>query len=591
LIFVWLFLVAQILFCYARETPGGLLDAVNFIRTLKFIDQTRIGISGHSQGHRRASMATAIDCGYLTFNDIMINVLHENFGISFKEEEITLDADELAAKRLNPDQLEHYNTIKAEKREIYDTRIKSLCMLGGNAPLISPLKTVSVGGYEVQRNCQTNFGIIIGDYDFGYATYVSDESTMASYYTDTALTERIWYSIDDIGKKSTALGNIYDMDVTEDGVLDAAINNRSARIFMTNPETHSRNFLSSKTTTDFVKYFEQTLSYNRGELTDPATKPLDAHNVIFIWREVFNGIAMLAMLFMLIPLAGLLLKSKFFAPCIGSYESKAAGSIDKKTYWIFNALTVVIGFIAIYVSCDMETPFLPFWKFFPIWTAWYHPLVYLAIMAGGSVLFLLYFWLIGKKKNDFSSFKSLNAAAKVVNVLKTILLSAILLAIAYLSLVFIEYVFIEDFQFFTAYFTAMKVEYWAYVWRFAILLFPLLLLVGATTNYTIRKDMDEWKDTLISVVVSSLGVWLCCLINHIVLHSGAPQAFVNWNSTYAMLILVPVIAYFNRKLYKISNSIWLGAALNSLLIAWTTISSMGYHTYVPQSFFSNFFGL
>ncbi|NLM28124.1 MAG: hypothetical protein GX211_08100 [Clostridiaceae bacterium] len=575
----------------ARTTPGGLHDAVDFLRTFEFVDQTRIGISGHSQGHRRASMATAIDCGYLTFNDIMINVLYETFGISFTEEEITQNADELAAKRLNSDQLEHYNTIKAQKREDYDTRIKSLCMLGGNAPLISPLQTVNVAGYEVKRNCQTNFGIIIGDFDFGYATYVSDESTMESYYTDTPLDERIWYSIDDYGKKSTALGNIYDMNVTRDAALADAISNRTARIFMTNAETHSRNFFSSKTAADFVKYFEQTLSYNRGELTDPATKPLDARNIIFIWREVFNGIAMLAMLFMLIPLACLFLKSKFFAPCVGSYENSTAGGINKKTYWVFNIVTVIISFIAIYISCDMETPFLPFWKFFPIWTAWYHAPVYLAIMAGGSVLILLYFWFTGKKKNDLSGFKALNVTIKAVNVFKTILLSVILLALAYLSLVFIEYVFLEEYQFFTAYFTAMKVEYWGYIWRLAILVFPLLLLVGATTNYTIRKDIAEWKDTLISVIAGSLGVWLCWLINYIVLHSGAPQAFVNWNSTYAMLILVPVITYLNRKLYKISNSIWLGAALNSLLIAWTTISSMGYHTYVPQSFFSNFFGL
>ncbi len=575
----------------ARTTPGGLLDAVDFVRTLKFVDQTRIGITGHSQGHRRTSMATAIDCGYLTFNDIMINVLYENFGLRFTEDEITLDADELAAKRLNSDQLAHYNTIKAEERKTFDNRIKSLCMLGGNAPLISPRQTVNVGGYEVKRNCQVTFGIIIGDYDFGYTTYVSDESTMDSYYTDKPLVKGMWYSIDDIAQESKSFGNIYELDVTKDAELANAINNRTARVFMTNPETHARNHFSSVTTRDVVKYFEQTLSYNRGELTDSSTKPLDAHNIIFIWRELLNGIAMLAMLFMLIPLAGLLLRSKFFAPCVGDIEDNVTAGINKKAYWIINAITVVIGFIAIYISCDMETPFLPFWSFIPLWTAWYHPLVYLAIMAGASVIILLCFWLIGKKNNDLSNFKSLNVATKVVNVIKSILLATILLAVAYIALVFIEYVFNEDFQFFTAIFTAMKVEYWAYVWRIFVLFFPLLLLVGAVSNYTIRKDIPEWKDTLINVIVSSLGVWLCCLVNYIVLHSGAPEAFVNWNSTYSMLILVPVIAYLNRKMYKLSNSIWLGAALNSLLVAWNLISSMGYHTYVPQSILSNFFGL
>lgn len=574
-----------------RATSGGLLDAVNFVRTLEFVDQTRIGIAGHSQGHRRTSMATALDCGYLTFNDIMINVLYETFGLTFTEKEISTNADELAAALLNVDQLAHYNTIKTDKREIFDTRIKSLCMLGGNAPLISPLQTVSVGGYEVKRNCQTNFGIVIGDYDFGYATYVSDKSTMESYYTDVTLTEETWYAIDDIGKKSVAIGNIFELDITKDAALASAINNRTARIFSTNPETHSRNHFSNATATDVVKYFEQSLVYNRGELTDAATKPLDAHNIVFIWREALNGIAMLAMLFMLVPLSGLLLKSKFFASCVGISHSNVSVGVNKKTYWIFNAITVVIGFIAIYISCDMETPFLPFSPFIPLWTAWYHPLVYLAIMAGGAALILLGVWLFQKRAKDLSGFKGLNVVTSIVNVLKTILLAVILLTVAYLALVLIEYVFNEDFQFFTAIFTAMKVEYWGYVWRIFILFFPLLLLIGATTNYMIRKDIPEWKDTLINVIASSLGVWLCCLINYIVLHSGATQAFVNWNSTYSMLFLVPITAYLNRKIFKVSNSIWLGAALNALLIAWTLVSSLGYHTYVAQSFFSNFFGL
>ena len=39
----------------ARNTPGGLHDALDFVRTLKFVDQTRIGMMGHSQGSRRTS--------------------------------------------------------------------------------------------------------------------------------------------------------------------------------------------------------------------------------------------------------------------------------------------------------------------------------------------------------------------------------------------------------------------------------------------------------------------------------------------------------------------------------------------------------
>ena len=65
------------------------------------IDPTRIGTLGHSMGAMRTLAAAALDAGYLTFNDIMLNVLCDEFGESFTEEEIAQNADELAAARLN----------------------------------------------------------------------------------------------------------------------------------------------------------------------------------------------------------------------------------------------------------------------------------------------------------------------------------------------------------------------------------------------------------------------------------------------------------------------------------------------------------
>lgn len=58
----------------------GVLDAVEFLRTLQFVDQTRIGIAGHSMGSMKAEFAAMLDDSYLTFNDLMINVLYDTFG-------------------------------------------------------------------------------------------------------------------------------------------------------------------------------------------------------------------------------------------------------------------------------------------------------------------------------------------------------------------------------------------------------------------------------------------------------------------------------------------------------------------------------
>jgi len=574
----------------ARETPGGLWDALNFVRTLKFVDQTRIGMTGHSQGSRRTSYAATLDCGYLTFNDIMVNVLYDIFGQTFNEDEININADTLARDRLNSDQLKFYDSLKKEYRLSFDTMLKSLCLIGGDAVLISPIRTVTVGGYEVQRNCQVNLGLVIGDYDFGYVDYISRDTTKASWHTNTNVTPREWYAINDTAKTSTKLGNFFSTNIAGNSAFEQAVYNRSIRVICFNPETHSRNFFSNNTTRDIVKFFEQTLSYNNGELTSASTVPIGCEKIIFMWRELLNCIAMFAMLAMLMPLAGLLFKTKFFASCIAERTVNDSTAISKKKFLIISGFTVVLSFIAMYYSNSLQTPFLPFSRFLPLWTSWWHPFVYLIIVGAASIIMLAIFWFMDKKNQGSSGLMVLNIKMKPANILKTILASVILLAAAYLSLIVIVYLFNENYQLWVVIFTEMKVEYWGLVWRYYILFFPLLLLVGAVANYTIRKDIPEWKDNLITVVINSLGVWILWLISYLVLHSGG-ATFSSFNSSYAMLLLVPITFYITRKMYKITNSIWLGASINALLICWTLISSVGYHTYIPQSFFSSFFNL
>ena len=46
-----------------------------------------------------------------------------------------------------------------------------------------------------------------------YTDYVSRETTMESYYTDTPLEQETWYVIDDTAKTSTSLGSIFDTSI------------------------------------------------------------------------------------------------------------------------------------------------------------------------------------------------------------------------------------------------------------------------------------------------------------------------------------------------------------------------------------------
>ena len=312
----------------ARNTPGGLHDALEFVRTLKFVDQTRVGMMGHSQGSRRTSYAASLDVGYYTLNDILINVLYEEFGQKFTEDEITQDAVALAEERLNEAQLAHFNDIRAEKTAHFDTRLKAALVVGGDAPQVSPMQTVVVGGFEVRRNAQVNLGLIIGDYD-SYIGYPAAETTLESWHSDETVTAETWYAIDDVAATGEQLGGFTQISITDNEALHAAIEGRAARVVCFNPEQHATNQISVRSVTDAVKYFEQTLAYNNGELLADGAQPINVSSTIFFAHEVLNGLAMICMALMLVPLMVMLLSLKTFAQVkVVGAETKT--SFDKK---------------------------------------------------------------------------------------------------------------------------------------------------------------------------------------------------------------------------------------------------------------------
>ena len=64
----------------------GQYDALEFARTLNYVDQERIAMYGHSMGASRVADAAKKDSGYYTLNDLLINVLYDTFGQTFTEE-------------------------------------------------------------------------------------------------------------------------------------------------------------------------------------------------------------------------------------------------------------------------------------------------------------------------------------------------------------------------------------------------------------------------------------------------------------------------------------------------------------------------
>ncbi len=569
------------------DRSQGYLDVLAFVRTLAFVDQTRIGMTGHSMGGGRTSTTAVTDCGFLTYNDQMINVLADEFGQTFTEEEITKDADELAKERLAPEDLKLYAYRAAEVREHFDTRLKSICYMGNNGKNAIERQKVLVGGHEVTRNCQVNMGVVVGAYDDSYYNFASRDWAMDAWYTGTETVKLdTWFVLDDSKAESRQIGAFGDAAVAAGQEIQDAIANRMLRMTTLNLESHSKNYFSSATNADVCAYFCDTLRYNKGNYDDGSARPLSPTDQKWYWRAVCNGLSLLSMIGMIMALGGLLSRTAFFGATVAEKKTSAV-PFSKKRYWLFSVLTVIATFIVIYCTTKGFMPNTLFNglirlttnSWFPLfmsgWSA-HKLLIYLAV---SGILFIIVYAVIGRKLANDSGLKTLNVLIRFTAFLKTLLMSVILLIAGYASLGVVNYLFGQDFRFWQTQFPVMKNNLWAYVPSYALSYLPCFLIIGMAVNYTVRDDIPEWLDTLLTVIINSAGIWLCCLVNYFVLRSNTPGVTANYFATfityYYTLLFVPINVYVTRRMFKITNSVWAGAIVNSLISAWSIIATVG----------------
>ena len=85
---------------YSRNSgTHGLWDALQYARAIDYVDSTRIGIWGHSQGYTIGCTVPIYDGNLFTLNDRLLNILYDEFGVEISEEDLLRNADEIAEPR------------------------------------------------------------------------------------------------------------------------------------------------------------------------------------------------------------------------------------------------------------------------------------------------------------------------------------------------------------------------------------------------------------------------------------------------------------------------------------------------------------
>ncbi len=573
----------------------GLYDALQYVRTLNYVDQTRVGMIGHSQGSKNTSAVVDMDSSLLTLNDLKINILYNTFGKSFTEDEIKQDADSYAKANLTPTELAAYDELAQQAETYFTTRLKSAIILGGNWG--SEQKPVSVAGHDVLREVNTNILYEIATFNEGRAgtgqQNLANPDMLLKFQTTEPIVASQWYALDQTSNAavpaSTEVGDLYKVSYVADTSLQTAIDSRTTRMMVNQVNGHARDYFSTDAARYVVKYFEQTLQYSNGALTaETAAVQHNDINIRFIAREWCDLFALLSLCVSMVALAGMALQTATFSK-LRMETCKPFASRKTKLFWAAAAALVLISMIAEYIVAK-KGPMLGFkseWIKHLLsldFTANIH-LVFMWIIALLSLIVLVVFTILTKKTEGRNILKELNFTISFKKILGYFGLSTGLIVYAYTLVATMKYFFHQDLRFWDTGVKDMLPQYWLLCLRYGVLILPTFVIGSILVNAGRMKDMKDGPNTLLQMAIASVGIYgmalwsygTCYLTYSSTGVGNAPAiAFI---STWAMLINLPLFAFISRKMYKISGSIWLGSFVNTWIVAWMMCSGQSSTAY------------
>lgn len=589
----------------------GALDAYNYVRTLPYVDATRIGIAGHSMGGMNTGNAVALAAGFYTEADMLLNLLHDEFGMDITAEQVAAQDPDALAAGLSDYERGQYELRREEiLTEAAQRPVAELFM--GSGPGFAGLTKahqVEVAGNTVWRDLQANVGVSIGLYEENCWLMFSasddginsakqiPETTVARVLfgtLDAPVERETWYSLNlsDGGAQleSTKLGSFYSTEPS-DTALREAIANRSARVMIQPAEIHAGNHFSFKTTSFVVQFFTDVMNYNNGELADGA-QPIPASSSVWLIKELANGVALAAMLALVYPFAALLLEAPFFA---GLRRKPREALIEKndRGFWIISVLLAIIQGVSI-IPCFIlgGAPTTYAGDKGPIAWNWLfsqempnRTIVWALTNAAIALLLLLIRHLRAKSdKLSFADRYGIKISAKDFG--KTVLLALIVFAGSYCLAVLSSFFFARsDFRLWVIAGRVMtKTQF--LTWAGYLVFFLVFYIVNSmVVNSGRMRNMSDGKNLLICALFNVAGVFVFELFvyafelitGQMVWYGFGKDYFLYAVVLYPMIVVLPLAAVYARKLYNKTGSAWLGALINAMIFTWFVVGNTCYH--------------
>jgi pimeloyl-ACP methyl ester carboxylesterase len=367
------------------------------------------------------------------------------------------------------------------------------------------------------------------------------------------------------------------------GKLYGSIEEGTARQLYQPSLIHPREHLSTESIGNAVEWFQMTL---KGGNNLPPT------NQTWYWKEIFNLVALIGMVILLIALGGYLLKTDYFK---GLQEEPAPKKSLSGGGWWIGAVIMVLLPLPIYwwawkyhysskgiakpssIWPEQITTTIMFWA--------------LGVAIVSLILFLVWYFLTKKKSgatlvNFGLTWK--DKGLKWGKIGRSFLLAFFIVFVAHLTLAITAWLFQTDYRFWVFAVKPLDALHFCITLGYIIPFLFYFIILGIVLHGQMRPGkpdaaMGMGKETIINIILLILGYFIFLAYHYIPLFAGGTLGIKLGAMSLGGIVMfqyIPIFAivgwattYFYRK----TGHIYVGAFVNTMLITWIVVAGQAIH--------------